>query len=48
MKMRNLCALSVATLSLMFAAPDHACAADGNNGEWDKVFAKSDKVDVKK
>ncbi len=48
MKMRNLYALSVATLSLMFVAPDSACAADGNNAEWDKVFAKSDNVDVKK
>lgn len=48
MKMRTLCALSMTALGLVFAAPDNACAADGNNAEWDKVFAKSDKVDVKK
>ncbi len=48
MKMKTLCALSMTALGLVFAAPDSACAADGNNAEWDKVFAKSDKVDVKK
>lgn len=48
MKMRTLCALSMATLGLVFAMTDSACATDGNNAEWDKVFAKSDKVDVKK
>lgn len=48
MKMKTLCALSMTALSLVFAAPDSACAAGGNNEPWDKVFAKSDKVDVKK
>ena len=48
MKMKTLCALSMTALGLVFAAPDNACAADSNNTEWDKVFAKSDKVDVKK
>lgn len=48
MKMKTLCALSMTALGLVFAAPDSACAADGNNAEWDKVFEKSDKVDVKK
>ncbi len=48
MKMRTLCALSMTAFGLVFAASDNACAADGNNAEWDKVFAKSDKVDVKK
>jgi len=48
MKIKTLCALSITALSLVFAAPDSAMAADGNNAEWDKVFAKSDKVDVKK
>ena len=48
MKMKTLCALSMTALGLVFAAPDSACAAGGNNEPWDKVFAKSDKVDVKK
>ncbi len=48
MKIRTLYALSMTALSLVFAAPDSACAANGINAEWDKVFAKSDKVDVKK
>ena len=48
MKMRTLCVLSMTALSLVFAAPDSSCAADGNIAEWDKVFAKSDMVDVKK
>lgn len=48
MKMKTLCALSMTALGLVFAAPDSACAASGNNEPWDKVFAKSDKVDVKK
>ena len=48
MKMKTLCALSMTALSLVFIAPDSACAAYDNNAEWDKVFAKSDKVDVKK
>ena len=48
MKMKTLCALSMTALSLVFIAPDSACAAGGNSEPWDKVFAKSDKVDVKK
>jgi hypothetical protein len=48
MKIKTLCALSMTALGLVFAAPDSACATDGNNEQWDKVFAKSDKVDVKK
>ena len=48
MKMRTLGALSMAVLGLFFAAPDSARAASDNNEQWDKVFAKSDKVDVKK
>ena len=48
MKMRTLCALSMTALSLVFTAPDSVCAADGNNAGWDKVFTKSDNVDVKK
>lgn len=48
MKMKTLCALSMTALGLVFAAPDSACAAGGNSEPWDKVFAKSDKVDVKK
>lgn len=48
MKMRTLCALSITALGLVFATPDSAYAAGGNNDEWDKVFAKSDKVNVKK
>ncbi len=48
MKIKTLCALSMTALGLVFAAPDGARAADGNNEQWDKVFAKSDKVDVKK
>ena len=48
MKIKTLCALSMIALGLVFAAPDSARAANGNNEQWDKVFAKSDKVDVKK
>ena len=47
MKMKTLCALSMTALGLVFAAPDSACAAS-TDASWDKVFAKSDKVDVKK
>ena len=48
MKIKTLCALSMTAMSLVFATPDSARAADGDNKQWDKVFAKSDKVDVKK
>lgn len=47
MKMKTLCALSMTALGLVFAAPDSATAAS-TDASWDKVFAKSDKVDVKK
>jgi fermentation-respiration switch protein FrsA (DUF1100 family) len=48
MQMRTLCALSLTALSLVFTTPDSAYTADDDSTEWDKVFAKSDKVDVKK
>ena len=47
MNMRTFCAFSMATLGLVFAAPDNAFSAS-TDASWDKVFAKSDKVDVKK
>jgi len=47
MKMRILCALSMTALGLVFAAPDSAFSAS-TDASWDKVFAKSDKVNVKK
>lgn len=47
MNMRTFCAFSMATLGLVFAAPDSAFSAS-TDASWDKVFAKSDKVDVKK
>ena len=44
--MKKFYALGIMALSLVFAAPDKAfTVADAS---WDKVFAKSDKVDVKK
>ncbi len=46
--MKTFCILSMTALSILFAAPDNACAANGNAPDWDKVFAKSDKVDVSK
>ena len=48
MRMKTLCALSLTALGVAFIAPDSVRAVDVNNTEWDKVFAKSDKVDVKK
>jgi len=48
MRMKTLCALSLTALGIAFIAPDSVRAIDVNNTEWDKVFAKSDKVDVKK
>ena len=48
MRMKTLCALSLTALGIAFIAPDSVRAVDINNTEWDKVFAKSDKVDVKK
>ena len=47
MNMKTFCAFSMATLGLVFAAPDNAIGAS-TDASWDKVFAKSDKVDVKK
>ena len=44
--MKKFYALGLAALGLAFAAPDNAISADTN--AWDKVFSKSDKVDVKK
>ncbi len=48
MRMKTFYALSMTALGLMFSAPDSAFAAGDNPTNWDKVFAKSDKVDVKK
>lgn len=47
MKFKSLCAASLATLGLVFATPEGACQT-AQNSKWDKVFAKSDKVNVKK
>ena len=46
MNLKNLCACSIAALGVAFAPNGKAIAADG--ASWDKVFAKSDKVEVKK
>lgn len=48
MKVRTLFVLSMTALGLVFASPDSVCAADGVDTNWDKVFEKSNKVDVKK
>ncbi|MBQ8481175.1 MAG: alpha/beta hydrolase [Alphaproteobacteria bacterium] len=45
--MKTFFAFSMATVGLVFAAPDSASGAS-TDASWDKVFAKSDKVDVKK
>ena len=47
MKMKTLCVLSMTALGLVFATPDSAFSAS-TDVSWDKVFEKSDKVDVKK
>ena len=47
MNMRIFCAFGMATLGLVFAAPDSAFCASADSS-WDKVFPKSDKIDVKK
>ena len=47
MKIKSLCAASLATLSLVFSTPDCAYGV-AQAPKWDKVFAKSDKVNVKK
>lgn len=46
MNFKNLCACSIAALGVAFAPNGKVMAADG--ASWDKVFAKSDKVEVKK
>lgn len=48
MKIKTFCALSITALGLLFVAPDNAMAIDSNNAEWDKVFPKSENVNVKK
>lgn len=48
MKISKLCMLGLMSVGMVFAAPNNTFAADDNNEQWDKVFAKSDKVDVKK
>lgn len=48
MRMKTIGALSIIALSLVFTAPNSARAIDSNNTEWDKVFTKSDMVDIKK
>lgn len=48
MNMKIFYTLSITALSILFAAPDSAFSANADNSDWDKVFAKSDKVDVKK
>lgn len=45
--MKKLCVLGFAALNFVCAAPDSLNAAAPTD-EWDKVFTKSDKVDVKK
>ncbi|MBQ4400382.1 MAG: alpha/beta hydrolase [Alphaproteobacteria bacterium] len=47
MSMKTFCAFSMAALGLVFATPESAFGASIDDA-WDKVFAKSDKVDVKK
>lgn len=45
--MRKLCVLGFTAVSFLCAAPDSSIAA-APTSEWDKVFQKSDKVDVQK
>ena len=47
MKIKTLCACGMATLGLVFTAAEKTYAADTET-EWDKVFSKSDEVEVKK
>ncbi len=47
MNMKKLCVLGFAALNFVCASPDSINAATPTE-EWDKVFTKSDKVDVKK
>lgn len=46
MNMRKLCVLGLATVGFVFASPDSLMSAPSTI--WDKVFPKSEKVDVKK
>lgn len=47
MNMRKFCVLGMAAISFMCATPDSASAA-APTAEWDKVFPKSDNVDIKR
>jgi len=47
MNTRTFWALGLASLGLIFAAPNSAFSAS-TDVSWDKVFEKSEKVDVKK
>lgn len=47
MNMKKLCLFGLATISFLCAAPDSAISA-APTAEWDKVFQKSDDVNVKK
>lgn len=47
MNMKKLCLFGLATISFLCAAPDSAISAAPTT-EWDKVFKKSDDVNVKK
>lgn len=47
MNMKKLCLFGLATISFLCAAPDSAISA-APTAEWDKVFPKSDDVNVKK
>ena len=47
MNMKKLCLFGLATISFICAAPDSAISA-APTAEWDKVFKKSDDVNVKK
>lgn len=47
MNMRKFCVLGLTAISFMCAAPDSASAA-APTAEWDKVFPKSDKVDIER
>ena len=48
MNMKIFCSLFLTAVGLLLISPDKAFATGVNDAEWDKVFAKSDKVDVKK
>ena len=48
MKIRTFCLLNILTLGLIFATLGNVYASEDNNTEWDKVFAKSNNVEIKK